>query len=618
VKPLGRLIIVFCIALALPLGYLVFHSYRSLEKEETATLTYFAETLFDEMDAFLAELLRREEGRPIDAYSPQPGDSVSSAPLAHLPAESYIQGFLQNNPDGSFQSPLEAAVPRTDEVAARLSQLEDANRIFNRRRSGAGNLVRAQPVEAAERDKQKPAETFSEKYLDSSLFGRSRKAAPESRHEEVTRQQARNLAGQMPRTADADLKSQAPAATRGAAEGLKADAVPEAPAPAARSDLAARDESAGIRVEVAPFQSVLIDEARVFVFRRIVINGQIYRQGLVLQVDALLSHLMRTFFASQPMAGFTRLRMSSADQGKVLRALDAGAAVRRDRFVLTRTFAPPFAFLQATLSCDDIPPSVARSTLNWVLAALAGIFLLGISAIYVSTRKLVDFSERQTRFVSSVTHELKTPLTNIRMYIEMLEQGVARDPEREQEYFRILDAEGRRLSRLITNVLELSRLEKRHRRPELHPGDFEDVLAEVGRLAAEGIRQAGFTLTIENHLTRRISYDCEIMVQVLVNLIENSLKFGRACATKQIAVRLHDEGRRIRLEVSDTGPGIPGRDLKKIFNDFYRSEDAAVRAAGGTGIGLALVRRFVALVGGEVAAKNNDGAGCTITVWLPG
>lgn len=81
-------------------------------------------------------------------------------------------------------------------------------------------------------------------------------------------------------------------------------------------------------------------------------------------------------------------------------------------------------------------------------------------AIYQSARTIVDLSERRSQFVSSVTHELKTPLTNIRMYIEMLGQGIARDHEKEQEYFRIIDSESARLSRLINNVLDLSKLEK--------------------------------------------------------------------------------------------------------------------------------------------------------------
>jgi two-component system sensor histidine kinase VicK len=339
-----------------------------------------------------------------------------------------------------------------------------------------------------------------------------------------------------------------------------------------------------------------------------------YRQGFVLQLDAFLAGLIRSHFSAQPMARFTHLRLRAVDQGREVQAVEAGAGADRPRVVLNRTFPPPFAFLRATLSCDTIPPSTGRSTLNLALLALAGVISIGLLAIYHSAKKVVDFSERQSRFVSSVTHELKTPLTNIRMYIEMLEQGMARDPEREQEYFRILQSEGARLSRLIENVLELSKLERKRRAPNLRAGLFDDVLAEVETLMRATLKQEGFGWKVDNRLTRPFRYDREIMVQVLINLIENSVKFGKGSGTKAITVRLRERGGRAVVEVADTGPGIPRQDLNKVFNDFYRADNAVARAAGGTGIGLALVKRFVALSGGKVSAANNDGPGCTITI----
>jgi signal transduction histidine kinase len=356
----------------------------------------------------------------------------------------------------------------------------------------------------------------------------------------------------------------------------------------------------------------------VFVFRRIMIEDRMYRQGFVLQLDRFLSHLARTHFSSQPMADFAHLRLRAVDQGREMSLVEAGAAAAAPpRISLARAFPAPFAFVQAALTCEHVPPSAGRAALNLALAVLAGVVVLGLLAIYQSTRKILDFSERQSRFVSAVTHELKTPLTNIRMYIEMLEQGMARDPEREQEYFRILQSEGARLTRLITNVLELSKLERKHRRPNLQPGRFAEVLADVEDLVQTPLRQAGFRLKTENALSRPFRYDREIMVQVLTNLIENSLKFGRSSPVKEITLRLSESGDYVRIEVADTGPGIPAGDLKKVFNDFYRAEHAVTSSAGGTGIGLALVRRFVTLLGGRVAAANNPGPGCRICIELP-
>ena len=617
-KSLRRLILIFALGLAFPLGYLVFQAYRSLEAEEAATFGFFAEAIFDEMQESAAALIRREETRPVDAYS-----APAASALAGLPAEDYIRGYFQNNPDGGFQAPHRTAGPQPlKELASRLAELEEANRVFNRQRAEGTDRIRPETADKVREEKRKDQARFGDKYLDLSRSQRAKSYLGErdSRLETVTPEQAFNLSQLEKKQAPTPS---APAAGSSERERRKAEAAeslaqqPAASASARAVDSMASGASVGFQVEVAPFQSVFVTDGRVFVFRRILINGQMYRQGFVLQLDLFLSHLARTYFSSQPMARFAHLRLRAVDQGRETQAVEAGVAVDRPRITLKRAFPPPLAFVQATLACEHIPPSAGRGTLNLALAVLGGVIIVGLLAIYHSTQKIVDFSERQSRFVSAVTHELKTPLTNIRMYIEMLEQGMARDPEREQEYFRVLEAEGARLSRLITNVLELSKLEKKHRRPNLQKGNFAEVIADVEGLMKTPLQQAGFRLETENALTEPFLYDREIMVQVLINLIENSVKFGQSSPAKRITLRLRPAGDHVRIEVADTGPGIPDGDVKKIFNDFYRADNAVTAAAGGTGIGLALVRRFVMLLGGRVWAANNPGSGCTVAIELP-
>ncbi len=619
-KSLRRLILIFAACLALPLGYLVVQAYRSLDAEETATFGFFGEALFDAMQASAAELIRREEARPVDAYT---GPAASA--LSGLPAEDFIRGYFQNDPDGGFQTPHRSSGPAAlGEMALRLAELEEANRVFNRKRADGTDRVRAEMAVTPKDEKRREPARFSEKYLDLSRSQRSKSYLGEkdSRLQTVTPEQASNLSGLEKKQAPlpSSPATGTPERERRKAEAPAAIAREETIAPSA-ADRAAAAEASGaeaeLQAEVAPFQSVFIDPTRVFVFRRILIEGRMYRQGFVLQLDLFLAHLAHAHFSPQPMADFAHLRLRAVDQGREMRTFGAGATAERPRISLSRTFPPPFGFVQATLNCSNIPPSAGRGTLNLALAVLAGVVVLGLLAIYHSTGKILDFSERQSRFVSAVTHELKTPLTNIRMYIEMLEQGVARDPEREQGYFRILRSEGARLTRLITNVLELAKLEKKHRRPNLQHGRFAEVLADVEDLMQTALEQAGFLLKVENSLREPFRYDREIMVQVLINLIENSLKFGRSSPLKEITLRVGDADGHVRIEVADTGPGIPAGDLKKVFTDFYRSGNAVTSAAGGTGIGLALVRRFVTLLGGGIAAANNPGAGCTIRIDLP-
>jgi signal transduction histidine kinase len=266
----------------------------------------------------------------------------------------------------------------------------------------------------------------------------------------------------------------------------------------------------------------------------------------------------------------------------------------------------------------SLPSSPARRTLTLALVVLGVVMVAGLVAIYKSAQAVLDLSERRSRFVSAVTHELKTPLTNIRMYIEMLDQGIAATPEREQEYFGILASESARLSGLINNVLELSRLEKQTRRFDLRQGDLRDVLDEVQAVMGESLAREGFELTVTSGDIPVCTYDREVLVQVLINLMENSIKFGRHLPEKRIIITAGAGEGGVTLKVSDTGPGIPKRALKRVFDDFYRVDNDLNRTTGGTGIGLALVKKFVVAMGGRVKVENNDGTGCTVRIMLPG
>ena len=646
-KRLQILILIFCVALSVPLGYFVWRTYRGLEQEETAKLSFFANTLLDEMEQALETLVRMEEARAIDEYnfymSPPGGRrEASRSPLSHLPVQPYILGYFQNNPDGSFQTPMvqagkSIAVDRKDAVA----QLEDANRIFNRKRTADTDKITAAPAPMPEEAEQKQQTGFAQKYLDltRSQKPKDRLGQKEKRFEKVTVAQAQNVArqeageaGKSPAPAAAALSESEPA-YGGAAEDslMKSDedraakkytrrkshaAEPEADVPGKAAATETRDEE-NFQVEVAPLQSVLIGPDQMFIFRRIMINEKIYRQGFILKIHAFLKHLAQNYFIAQPMADYANLRLQVMDQGREIVAVQGGISTHKPKFVLDRAFPSPFAFLNATLSFDEIPRSTGRSTLMIMMAVLAAIFLIGLFAIYKSARAIVDLSERRSQFVSSVTHELKTPLTNIRMYIEMLEQGIAKDAEREQEYFQIINSEGSRLSRLINNVLDLAKLEKRQRELNLTRGTFEEVVAEVQTVMQAKLRQEGFTLKILQEDIAPFQYDREAMIQVLINLIENSIKFSRAALKKEITIRIYQEPKLVRIAVSDHGPGIPRHALKKVFDDFYRVDNDLARKTRGTGIGLALVKKFISLLGGDVKAENNSTGGCTITISLP-
>jgi len=641
VKKLKILILIFCVALSIPLGYFVLRTYRSLEQEEISEFRYFAVTLFDQMEEELASFVLEEEARPVDQYRYYyaPSQEISTpvpSPLSQPPKEPYILGYFQNDPDGSFQTPLvksdEALPAERNEL---VSQLHEANKIFNRKRTTVLEAAEAKSAEVLVKREREQASTFAGKYLDLSRSQRSPKASlgqEKSRVEEITPGQAINLARkdreqphtqswQQPETqADQEAPKEPFSVIRGRMAGEPGEDMPEGrygAAPVRPSAPALSLDSAKLQVEVDPLQAVFISDRQIFIFRRIVINNQIFRQGFVLLLNEFLTHLVEQYFTGQPMAKFANLRLSAIDRGKEAASHHSGALFQYANFSLERTFPRPFSFLRATITCDRLPTSVGRSTLNIMIAVLAFIILVGLFAIYQSARQVMALSERRSRFVSSVTHELKTPLTNIRMYIEMLEQGIARDPEREQEYFRILGSESSRLSRLINNVLEFSKFEKKQTRLDLREGTLEEVIQEVKEVMQEKLRQEKFSLKVEMEELPPFKYDREAMILIFINLIDNSMKFGKSLPSGEITIRVWPEQDRVKISVSDNGPGIPRHSLKKVFDDFYRVDSDLTRTTGGTGIGLALVEKLVILMGGSVWAENNDGPGCTITISLP-
>jgi len=655
-KRLKSFILLFCVAVSIPLTYVTWRTYQGLAREEQAQMQFFSQTLFDRMERELAELVQREENRAVDEYQQfmvngETGGADAEpqrSPLADPPAVDFLLGYLQNNPDGSFQTPLVADMGGVAEQRRErrdlVAQLKEINQIFNRKKyaisqafppsaqiapepigeqATASNLKKSEDSE----DKEEKG-VFADRYL-STPKSKSTKVylgRQETRVEEITARQAQNLAQEdesMPAYQKPDE-----------VESLDAPSAAGQPAPSTvpplhESRLALRDmeqdsastkhsgRPAKFQVEVAPLQSVFIRSDQVFIFRRIAINNQIYRQGFVLLLRPFFAGLAQTHFESQPLARFSSLRLQVMEQGRKNEIHQAGVLTKQIGFRAKRTFPAPFDFFSADLLAEAVPASPARGPLNAALMVLGVIMLAGLVAIYHSARTVVDMSERRTQFVSSVTHELKTPLTNIRMYIEMLEQGIAATPAREQDYLRILGSESTRLARLINNVLELARLEKKQRYFQLQEGDLEDVFCEAEAVMAPRVSQEGFELILQPPRVPRFAYDREVLIQMLINLIENSIKFGKQARERRITVFAAADSTWVCISVADTGPGIPKYALKKVFDDFYRVDSDLTRATGGTGIGLALVKKFMTALGGRVLAANNDGPGCTLTLCLP-
>ncbi len=638
------LLILFFLTLSIPMTYFVLHAYRGMEQQEKSELQYFATTLLEAMEEELAALIRREEQRAVDEYNYYLSPDVTSnqlafnrSPLSNMPKEPYILGYFQNNPDGSFQTPLfetKKFIPEPWQPV--YGKLVRINTLFNAKRTNNAHVQDIQHAESAApmQTAGKASSNLAEKYLDlTKLRGKKAQYEEEQRQtqQRVTVEQVFNVAQEDQRQELlSNLRREQSAGSNEFPVFSRRQETDKSP-----QDLNSSSESnlqkefqdfsdfslsaswTNLQVEVSPMQSLFITDQEIVFFRRILIENQIYRQGFVLLTNEFLDHLQETYLREQPMTNFTHWRLEVKENERTAAIVQSSDSAAKLIFSLHRIFPRPFSFLQASMSCHQLPDSSERRMLNIMRLLIAVIMLLGIAAIYQNVRSVVELADRRSLFVSSVTHELKTPLTNIRMYVEMLEEGIAPTREREEEYFHVIGSESRRLSRLIDHVLEFSKLEKKQRRFHLQEGTFDDVIQEIQRIMQEKLRQEGFVLKVDHGVVPPCQYDREVMVQMLLNLIENSIKFGQSAPVREILIRYWAEKTQIKISVSDTGPGIPRPALKKVFDDFYRGEHEVSKATRGTGIGLALVKKFVIALGGSVKAVNNDGPGCTITLSLP-
>jgi signal transduction histidine kinase len=242
--------------------------------------------------------------------------------------------------------------------------------------------------------------------------------------------------------------------------------------------------------------------------------------------------------------------------------------------------------------------------LAWIAAIVA------LLAVGLGGWSLIDLSQRRIRFVSAVTHELRTPLTTLQLYLDMLVNGLVRDEKQRGEYILTLNAEANRLSRLVGNVLDFSRLENQRPRLNRTRVTGADLVAQVEATWKSRCQDSDKELVIENALNdgAALCTDGELVQQILGNLLDNACKYSRGAADRRVCLRIQSQGRRLVFEVEDHGSGVPKRERRSIFRAFRRGRDADV-TGGGVGLGLALARRWSGLVGGALTLRPTSTVG---------
>jgi signal transduction histidine kinase len=265
-----------------------------------------------------------------------------------------------------------------------------------------------------------------------------------------------------------------------------------------------------------------------------------------------------------------------------------------------------------------------KMTLGLLIAVLLTAIGVGSWLIVTDLNRQLSLARQKTDFVSNVSHELKTPLTSIRMFSELLSEGRVTDPSKTRAYLGIITAETARLTRLINNVLDFNRLERGEKKYNFAETDLAQLARETldtyrPQLEANGFKVECF-LPAEPVI---VSGDRDALAQVLLNLISNAEKYSGN--EKEIAIRCEIQdgagadpsSRRVGLLVMDRGGGVPPGCEHKIFNQFYRADDLLANGVQGSGLGLTLARQIARAHGGDVIYEPRAGGGSCFRLCLP-
>jgi signal transduction histidine kinase len=339
------------------------------------------------------------------------------------------------------------------------------------------------------------------------------------------------------------------------------------------------------------------------------------RYGLEVETVALLSRLIVDFPA--PSGADEALALLDG-HGRVFHQTGALSVFEAKRLA-TVPVGPALPHWQVAVYAKTParPGGKAFAILSSLLVGgfVASVLLGGSVLLWQARRSWAD-ARRKTTFVSNVSHELKTPLTTIRMYAELLQEGRVRDEAKSRRYLDVIAAESQRLGRLVNNVLDFSRLEQGRKR---YASEDLDLTAEFHRILdtqAERVQEAGM------RLGRRApdgplpcATDRDAFEQVLLNLVDNAVKY--ASAGGAVVVELATVGDRVRLRVLDRGPGVPRAHQKRIFEMFHRVDESLTTRQPGSGLGLAIARRVVRDLGGDLVYRPREGDGACFEVSLP-
>jgi len=616
-----RLIILSIIILAALCGLALmgYHSIRIREQGmQGARLGEFAavaEQVRQDVTRRLDEFMQTEQSRPYTDYQyyyvPEnvaPGRQqmpVLRSPLAGRLEQGLAYGNFQIEPDGSIITPNDNVDQREDLTESDNELFAEAG--FNRKnielnllpalsgntpgslkmnfysRSGITPLKESETVGQDQFNKKVAQKSkSSQSYYIESLQSKNQKTQVIRQRRDIAEQNVlSNTAAQIQQQTQ-ELSDQA-----GRAGGLYEQ---QAATPS-------ESQTETVQVRIEPFFPVVVprgDSAsqqaessfggQVFLLRHVQIEDRHLLQGFQLNEKMLIEQI------EDSASRFMRKGMSFE--------LSPGE-IARDNENVAYAAILNFGFGDLVLNLKEIDPGWIGKEIRhlriWYFGIVAIVLLavsLGLASLWRNATAQIRLAQKKDDFISAVSHELRTPLTSIRMYSEMLEKNWVKSQDKVVEYYGNMRQESERLSRLIENVLDFSRIQRGRKKYAFNAGDINKCVADVVEMMRPYAMLKGFSIRTEPEPIEGSTFDADAVTQIIVNLLDNSIKYARDAEDKTIIVRTRTDGKFTVIEVEDHGPGVPHRQRNKIFEQFYRSAAESTRETAGTGLGLALVKKF--------------------------
>ncbi len=402
---------------------------------------------------------------------------------------------------------------------------------------------------------------------------------------------------------------------------VEQSALPETLPLPAMKNAGGKVDFAGLRIstfesEIDPYEFSLLDSGHLVVFRKVWRNGERYIQGLLIDKERFLKELIEDAFWPTPLWSMSTLVVAYQDivlttiSGQLNSHYYPPVAAELDGTLLYQSaLTAPLDGVSLIFSIDRLPSGPGARVLTWTTIVIFIVFLGGFLGLYRLGLSQINLARQQQDFVAAVSHELKTPLTSIRMYGEMLKEGWA-DEAKRQQYYGYIHDESERLTRLITNVLQLARITHNEPQFDKAPQPVGDLLSQIEAKIQTQVESAGFELAVARGPeidAVMINIDADCFAQIIINLVDNAIKFSREAARKRIEIDCAlTRDKTITFSIRDFGPGVPRDQMKKIFKLFYRSESELTRETVGTGIGLAIVHQLTTAMSGKVDVINKE------------